>query len=193
MKPPGEGRRPGTDPRGKPYKSPAANPYARAHPTSGPVPPVARRILLVEDEPDIRRSLADLLGTLPDASVEQAVNFQEGRAKLGREAWAAIVSDERLGDGRGVDLLTEASRGSPTTVLVLMSAFQDFDAMMRGVNVAHIDHFFQKPVDPDDLLRWLERALQDKTAGKADPGRARPFRRIGSPDARPTTSDVRRL
>lgn len=154
---------------------------------------MVRRILLVEDEPDILRSLHDLLEMVPDSVVETAPNYAQGRAKAVGEEWDAVVSDERLGDGRGIDILSEVSRTRPRTLLVLMSAFQDFDTMMRGVNVAHIDHFFQKPVDPDEILRWLETALQDRAAGKGDPGRARPFRRIGNPGERPAQSELRRL
>lgn len=155
---------------------------------------MVRRILLVEDEPDILRSVHDLLELVPDVVIEDAANFTEGRAKALAEDWDAVVTDERLGDGRGVDILTEMAGRNPRTLLVLMSAFQDFDTMMRGVNVAHIDHFFQKPVDPDEILQWLERALADRVAGKADPGRARPFRRIGSASERPAfQKELRRL
>lgn len=154
---------------------------------------MVRRILLVEDEPDILRSLHDLLEMVPDSTVETAPNYTEGRAKALAQEWEAIVTDERLGDGRGVDILTEISRTKPRTLLVLMSAFQDFDTMMRGVNVAHIDHFFQKPVDPDEILQWLEQALQDRAAGKTDPGRARPFRRIGQPAGPVFQTEMRRL
>lgn len=147
---------------------------------------MVRRILLIEDEPDILRSLKDLFEMVPDCQVETAANFAQGRIKATMAPWDAILSDERLGDGRGVDILTEVARQNPRTILVLMSAFQDFDTMLRGVNVAHIDHFFQKPVDPDEILRWLERALQERALGRSDPGRARPFRRIGSEKAGPT-------
>lgn len=124
--------------------------------------PLPRRILLVEDEPDIRQTLHDLLTMVPDCSVEDARNFAEGKARAHEGGWAAVVCDERLPDGRGVDILAEVSRSTPGTLLVLMSAFQDFDTMLRSVNVAHIDHFFQKPVDPGEVLHWLGKALEQK-------------------------------
>ena len=150
------------------------------------------RLLLVDDEPDVLRSLHDLLGLLPGADIVPAASYADARDLLAAGPWDAVVADQRLADGHGLDLLAEAGRRSPRTVLVLMSAFQDFDATLRGSNAAHVDRFFQKPVDPEGLLRWLERALQDRAAGKGDPGRSRPFRRIGSPDARPG-GDLRRL
>ncbi|MCA1812898.1 MAG: response regulator, partial [Halobacteriales archaeon] len=125
-----------------------------------------RRILVIDDEPDVRESLEGLLGLLPDCEVRSAANFAEGKAKMLAEHWDVIFSDQRLPDGRGVDILAEAARARPEAVRVLMSAFQDFDALLRGVNAAHIDHFIQKPWGPTDVLDWTEKLLDARGQGK---------------------------
>jgi DNA-binding NtrC family response regulator len=155
---------------------------------------MAHRILVVEDEEDLRTCVVDLLGLVPDCTVESAPNYTEGVAKLRAGGWDAILTDERLGDGRGVDILAEASRQNPQTLLLLMSAFQDFDAMMAGVNLAIIDHFFQKPFDPAQVVQWIGKAIgQPRVRG--DPSRARPFRRIGAAGegAVSSTRSIRRV
>jgi DNA-binding NtrC family response regulator len=139
-----------------------------------------RRILVIDDEPDVRESLEGLLGLLPDVEVATAGSFAEGRAKMRAEHWDIIFSDQRLQDGRGVDILAEAATARPEAVRVLMSAFQDFDALLRGVNAAHIDHFIQKPWGPSDVVEWT-RGILDARAKGLVPEKRGPFRRVGSP------------
>jgi DNA-binding NarL/FixJ family response regulator len=141
---------------------------------------VAGRVLIVDDEPDIRRSLADLLGYLPDCETVIAQGFQDGLAKARQGGWDIIISDERMPDGRGVDLLTQLSRELPDTHRVLMSAFSDFDMLLRGLNAGHIDHFIQKPWDPTHVLEWVEKTMKERAAwGHARPVRHSPFKRVG--------------
>jgi DNA-binding NtrC family response regulator len=143
------------------------------------------RILVVDDEPDVRRSLQDLLGYLPECEVEVAATFAEGRVKAQQGGWDIIITDERLPDGRGVDILAEISRTHPDIPRVLMSAFSDFDMMLRGVNAAHIDHFIQKPWDPDVVMDWVKRTLDARARGsRTMPVRSGPFRRVGSSGGR---------
>lgn len=117
---------------------------------------MACRVLIVDDEADIRASLRDLLGLLPELRVETAGSFTEGRAKAAAGVWDIVLSDQRLPDGRGSELLAEVARARPATTRVLMSAFQDEDA--RHPRGAVYNHFFQKPWDPDRMLSWFERA-----------------------------------
>lgn len=137
------------------------------------------RILVIDDEPDVLLSLEDLLALLPDCEVTAAPNFKEGLAKAGEGGWDIVLTDQRLPDGRGVDILAEVARTHPGTTLLLMSAFQDFDMMIRGVNAAHIDYFIQKPWEPADVLKRLEQMLHDRASGGAVK-KPRMFRRIGA-------------
>src|SRR3989442_1444518 len=65
------------------------------------------QILVVDDEPDILVSLADLLRTRPDTRVETAGSYAEGRRKAAEQPWDLVISDERLPDGEGALLLAE--------------------------------------------------------------------------------------
>lgn len=138
-----------------------------------------RAVLIIDDEVDAAASLRDLLRTLPDTEVETASSFAEGRAKAGARAWDLVIADERLPDGRGLDILEEVSRRSPDTLRVLTSAFSDFDMMLRAVNVAHIDHFIEKPPEPEEVLAWVEQALEARSALARRAARRGPFQRVG--------------
>jgi response regulator RpfG family c-di-GMP phosphodiesterase len=154
-----------------------ASPIGRAKSGTGVVQVVCR-ILVVDDEPDVRASLRELLLVLPDCSIAVAGSLGEARRKAAEEAWDLIISDERLPDGRGVHLLAEAALSSPTTWRVLMSAFQDFDMLQRAVNAAHIDEFIQKPWDPAHVLARVQRIVEERSV---EP----PQRKAGSVRPRP--------
>lgn len=123
---------------------------------------MAPRILVVDDEPDIRFSLRGLLADTRRYEVETAASLAEARRKARDEPWDVVISDERLPDGEGAVLLAELALTQPAAGRVLMSAFEDFRALMVGVNAAHIDQFVRKPFDPLKMLTTVERVLRDR-------------------------------
>lgn len=125
-----------------------------------PHPERVRRILVVEDEPDVGSSLQELLSMLPDGAVELAASFTEGQRKVRTDRWDLVISDERLPDGRGVDILAEAARFQPRAKRVLMTAFADYDTVLRAANRGHIHQFIEKPWDAEELLRNIGKLVQ---------------------------------
>lgn len=128
------------------------------------------RILVVDDEPDIRSGLAGLLQGA-EYDVDTAATMREARCKAAGQAWDVVISDERLPDGEGAVLLAELALAGRAGGRVLMSAFQDFDALMRGVNAARIDHFVRKPFDPLHMLATVDRVLRDRERRGLPPSR----------------------
>jgi DNA-binding NtrC family response regulator len=137
------------------------------------------QVLLIEDEPDVQATLRDLLSSVPGCTVETASSFTEGLMKARSRTWDLIISDHRLPDGMGLDILSQIAATQPVTRLVLTSAFHDFDMAIRAINSARIDHFVQKPWDPEELLRLVARLLQQTSARDREQMRMRAFRRVG--------------
>jgi DNA-binding NtrC family response regulator len=142
---------------------------------------MAHRILLIDDEDDVRTSLRDLLRELPGCSVEVARNCAEGTVKANGAPWDVIICDERMPDGSGTELLSRVARSAPATRLILMSAHQDFAMAVRAINEAKVDAFVEKPWEPGELLQRLTRLLQERPARAGSNLQSRTFRRIGGP------------
>lgn len=119
------------------------------------MPPPAR-VLIVDDEPDVVSTLRDLLGGLLGLSVEAAHGFREGLARVEGEPWDLVISDERMPDGSGCDLLAAAAAQRPGARRMLMTAYVDTIVTVRAINVAHADYYMQKPWDPEEMLRAVE-------------------------------------
>lgn len=136
------------------------------------------QILVIEDEADIRTTMRDLLGTIPNTHVEMAATFAEGLMKARSRTWDLILSDHRLPDGMGLDILAQVAATQPVTRLVLISAFQDFEMAIKAINSARIDQFVQKPWDPEEFLQLVSRLLQQTSARDREQMRMRAFRRL---------------
>jgi DNA-binding NtrC family response regulator len=118
-------------------------------------------VLIIDDEPDVRESLRSLLGMEPGLHIEVAASFTEGSIKVTNADWDLIISDERLPDGSGTEILARVAQTRPPTRLALMSAHQDFSVAVRAINMAKIDDFIEKPWEPEELVARVRRMLQE--------------------------------
>jgi thioredoxin reductase (NADPH) len=143
---------------------------------------VQRPVLIaVDDEPMVARSVErDLLRHYADAyrvlraeSGASALDLVE--RVLGRgEDVALVVTDQRMPDMNGVELLARVREIAPDTKRVLLTAYADTDVAIRAINDVGLDHYLLKPWDPpeehlfpvlDDLLAAWEPTRADVFTG----------------------------
>lgn len=111
------------------------------------------RVLIVEDKASLRALLARVLG---DHTVATAATVAEA---LAAPAADIVISDVRLPDGTGFDVLQAIKQRDPSTEVVMMTAFAEVDAAVRAVKAGAYD-YLQKPFEPDQLVLVVERALE---------------------------------
>ena len=161
---PGPSRAPAPAPA--PARGPAVpKPSSSPRPGWGRVTDPERRILIVEDEEDIRAVLKELLESgLDRVRVDTAGTGMEALRKIPTFRPDVIISDYKMPGMTGLDFL-EASRAvAPDTPKVLMTAFGDLDIAVKAINDAHIENFFQKPLNPEAVLQKVDRILQMQEA-----------------------------
>lgn len=126
-------------------------------------PPVARtrRILVVDDEPHIRRVLEVTLGS-EGFEVMVASDGMRGLDELGQEAVDLVILDLMMPDVGGLEVLAKI-RADPhradTPVIILTAKGQDADreaALAAGAN-----DFLTKPFSPKKLIVRIEEILGD--------------------------------
>jgi two-component system OmpR family response regulator len=121
------------------------------------------RLLLVEDEPDLRRSLGRALRE-EGYAVDEAADGEEGLLKARQCDYDAIVLDAMLPLIDGFELLRRLRPGSKTPVLMLTARAQIGDRV-RGLD-AGADDYLAKPFDHHELFARL-RALIRRASGEA--------------------------
>ncbi|MCS6951610.1 MAG: sigma-54 dependent transcriptional regulator [Bryobacterales bacterium] len=115
------------------------------------------RILVVDDEADIRESLSDLLG-LEGYAVDVADSAAEGLQKLESAPYDLLLLDLMLPDRSGLELLREIRKRDQETPIFLITAYGStrvaVEAMKAGAN-----DFFEKPWNNEKLLVEIERMI----------------------------------
>ena len=116
------------------------------------------RILVVDDEESMA-SVLELILSQAGYEVVSAHNVGQATRVLSGRSFDLVITDLRLPDGTGVDLLTSLKRDTPNTEVILMTAFGSvdiaIDAIKRGAY-----YYLEKPYKPSQLLTLVGRALQ---------------------------------
>lgn len=121
-------------------------------------------VLIVDDEPRVLDSLEALLAL--DHRVLRAERPSEALALVAAEPVAVVISDQRMPEMLGTELLARCRDAAPDTVRVLLTAFTDVDALMESINAAHIYHFVLKPWDPKELVHTVRRGVERWRLGR---------------------------
>jgi response regulator RpfG family c-di-GMP phosphodiesterase len=119
--------------------------------------PGAPRVLLVDDEPRVLESLVDLLRR--EFRVSSTSDPDEAVAALAAGDVALVVSDQRMPRLSGAELLARAAALCPDTVRMLLTAYSDVEAVIRGVNEGHMYYYLAKPWDPEGMVGRVREAV----------------------------------
>jgi two-component system, NtrC family, response regulator HydG len=116
-----------------------------------------QQILVVEDKPNERQAIARLLeqenyGVKLAESPEQAIGLLDEQIDL-------VVSDLRMGENSGVDLLRLWKHRRPATPFVIVTAHGDVTSAVEAMKLG-ADDYLTKPVNPDELLILIARCLE---------------------------------
>jgi len=112
-------------------------------------------ILLIDDEPDVRQPLKDVLTDAGHVVVE-ASDGKKASALLQQTVFDVILSDVRLPSVDGLALLRTVRRNAPLTDFILMTAFADVGQAVAALKEGASDYLI-KPFDLDELLHHIAR------------------------------------
>jgi two-component system response regulator PilR (NtrC family) len=118
---------------------------------------VAEAILIADDEPGIRESLAEVLRDAGH-SVATAIDGTAALAALEERDFAIVVTDLRMPGTDGLAVLRRVRELSPQTVVLVMTAHGTIDTAVDALRAGAADYLL-KPVVFDDLLAKVERIL----------------------------------
>ena len=138
-------------------------------------------ILVVDDDPqvlaairrDLRTHCKDAYRVIAATTGEEALaTVRELKARA--DTLALVLCDQRMPGMLGAEVLARTRAVYPLARRVLLTAYSDFDAVVRAVNDAHLDHYLSKPWTPpeeclypvvDDLLDAWQAEYLPETKG----------------------------
>ncbi len=126
----------------------------------------AHAALIVDDERDIRELLVLTLGRM-GLKCDTAASLHDARALLSQRQYALCLTDMRLTDGSGIELVREITQLYPNTPVAMITAFGNQDAAVDALKAGAFD-FVSKPVDLAVLRGLVQHALNlGATGGRA--------------------------
>ena len=122
-----------------------------------------RRILLVEDEPGLRRTLKDLLVS-SGYVVETSGDGVEAQGRAETEAFDLIVLDVMLPSRSGFDVARNLRKGGVQTPILMLTARTELNNKVQGFK-SGADDYVTKPFEAPELLVRVEALLRRAQTG----------------------------
>lgn len=122
------------------------------------------RILLVDDEPTVRRLLTRFLTRL-GYEIESAGCVDDALVLIRPGRFDLVLTDLRLPGASGLDLLVEIRARAPGTRMILMSADADVHAASMAIDLG-VDQLIVKPFELDDLRARVDESISRRRAAQ---------------------------
>jgi two-component system response regulator PilR (NtrC family) len=114
--------------------------------------------LIVDDEPDIRELLSITLERM-DVSARSCADLTSAKQALGRDAYDLCLTDMRLPDGDGLELVDWIQSEAAGTPVAVITAHGSVETAVRALKLGAFD-FVSKPLDLNDLRKLVTAALK---------------------------------
>jgi DNA-binding NtrC family response regulator len=116
------------------------------------------RILIVDDERNLRRILAANL-LQEHHTVSEASGVTEAKAALSATQFDAVITDQKMPDGEGLEVLAFARESDPALSVVVLTAFATVQLAVDSMRRGAFD-FIVKPFEPETVRAAMRRACE---------------------------------
>ncbi len=116
-------------------------------------------ILLVDDEEMVLKALRRIL-TSPEWDLVTAVSGAQALKIMGRQSIALIISDQRMPQMSGLELLSEVKCTYPDTVRIVLTGYAEMDVVVKAINQGEVYRFFTKPWNNAELVATVREILK---------------------------------
>lgn len=120
--------------------------------------PTRHTILVVDDEPDVVKSVQDLLRF--DYRVLGATSAAEGLRIMQENEVHVVMTDQRMPETTGVEFLTKLRGEHPDAMRLLFTGYADIRAVIEAINQGNVFRYVTKPWDPDELEAVIRQACE---------------------------------
>lgn len=122
---------------------------------------MAGRILVVDDEKEIRDFLFKALTCFGGFQVELAENGEEGLKKVQQEKFDLVLTDLKMPIMDGVQLVAEIAKTKPEILTVLMTGHGTIDSAVEAMKQGASDYLL-KPLNLDELIVRIKKVLEER-------------------------------
>lgn len=116
------------------------------------------RILIVDDEPNMRRILASNLRQ-DQHHILEAGGVEEAQRSLAANDFDVVITDQKMPDGEGLTVLASARENDPTLPVILLTAVATIELAVESMRNGAFD-FLAKPFQPEVVRATVRRACE---------------------------------
>ena len=120
------------------------------------------RVLIVDDEGELRKAVASVLGTaMPEFSfrVTEAQNGREALDRVRADDFDLVLMDVRMPEMDGLEALAQIKALDPRVFVVIMTAHSNLQDAVTAIKSGAYD-YVEKPVQPDKLAQIVKKAIE---------------------------------
>ena len=122
--------------------------------------PCAGNVLVIEDDPDARANLRDIL-ELDNCAVTTAGSISEVLSRSSLAEVGVIILDRRLPDGNALDFLPMLRAFAPAAAVVIVTAHSDLEGAIEALRLGAADYIL-KPFSAASLRLRIGRLLEQQ-------------------------------
>ncbi len=127
--------------------------------------PETLRVLVVDDDPDTRSNLCDILG-LDAHHVELAGSAAELFGRADWDGLDAVILDRKLPDGTAEEVLPKLRQFAPQAAVLIVTGYSDLGSVIAALRQGAADYIL-KPINPDALRASLARLAERQRLARA--------------------------
>ncbi|GGF42024.1 sigma-54-dependent transcriptional regulator [Echinicola rosea] len=116
------------------------------------------KILLIEDDLTYSKIIKNFLEK-NEYEVDQTAKINEAFLMLDKKSYDLIITDYRLPDGTGMEVLENVVHNKKNTRVILITNYSDIRTAVRSMKLGAIE-YITKPINPDELLTTVNEALK---------------------------------
>jgi two-component system, NtrC family, response regulator HydG len=118
------------------------------------------RVLVVDDEAGMRKSLAIMLRR-EGYPVAEASGGSEALEQIGREVFDLVVADLNMDDVSGLEVLRHIKQANPDVEVIMMTAYGTIESAVEAMKLGAFD-FITKPFQPEEILIRARNAIDKR-------------------------------
>lgn len=123
------------------------------------------RILVVDDEENVLVTIQAIL-EMDHYVVDTAQTGEDAVALIRANDYDVVLTDLRLGDASGQDVLAEVRRQRPQTVGIMLTGYASLESAIAALREGAYDYLI-KPSDPEELRATVRRGVERRSLGRA--------------------------
>ncbi len=118
-----------------------------------------KNLLVIDDDASFNLMLKTFLGRF--YKVDSTLNGHSGMGKLRKNSYDLLITDLRLPDHYGLDLLKEVKKTNKDLPVILMTGYGDIKSAVEAMKSGAAD-YISKPIDPEELLTLIKNVLKPR-------------------------------